>query len=93
MGPMKRFNKNSEDDAENFSDLDARGFVLRDSNRKCGLNLMQLMGFFVLCLMLFSVLFSVSVVLRDPPSDGITEASPTTFFQAQKTQGITYIAN
>ncbi|XP_057805137.1 galactoside 2-alpha-L-fucosyltransferase-like [Salvia miltiorrhiza] len=37
--------------------------------RKCGLNLMKLMGVFLVLVMGFSVLFSVSVVLRDPPSD------------------------
>lgn len=39
--------------------------------RKCGLNLLKLMGVFLVLVMGFSVLFSVSVVLRDPPSDGL----------------------
>lgn len=41
------------------------------SERKCALNLMKLMGVFLLLVMGLSVLFSVSVVLRDPPSDGL----------------------
>ncbi|GFP87464.1 galactoside 2-alpha-l-fucosyltransferase [Phtheirospermum japonicum] len=36
---------------------------------KCGFNPMKLMGLFLSLVMGFSVLFSVSVVLRDPPSD------------------------
>ncbi|KAL1566335.1 Galactoside 2-alpha-L-fucosyltransferase [Salvia divinorum] len=39
--------------------------------RKCGFNPMKLMGAFLVSVMGFSVLFSVSVVLRDPPSDGL----------------------
>lgn len=91
MGTMKRFNKNPDDDAERLSDLDTHRDVLKDANKKCGLNLMQLMGLFVLCLMLFSVLFSVSVVLRDPPSDGVVEASGTTFFEAKLSEGIWFV--
>lgn len=41
------------------------------ADRKCGLNLMKLMGVFLVLVMGLSVLFSVSVVLRDPPSDGL----------------------
>ncbi|KAF7806211.1 galactoside 2-alpha-L-fucosyltransferase-like [Senna tora] len=87
---MKRFNKTPDDaDAEKVIDLDTRSNVLRDSGPKCGLNLVQLMGFFVLCLMLFSVLFSVSVVLRDPPSDGVAEAfAATTVFEAKQSEGL-----
>jgi xyloglucan fucosyltransferase len=38
------------------------------------------MGFFVISFMLFSVFFSLSVVLRDPPSDAAI-SSTTTLFQ------------
>lgn len=54
------------------------------TNRKYSLTLMRLMGFFVVSFMLFSVLFSLTVVLRDPPSDAVPETSPTaTVFQVQ----------
>ncbi|KAK6123192.1 hypothetical protein DH2020_043049 [Rehmannia glutinosa] len=43
--------------------------VSRVPEWKCGLNPMKLMGVFVVLVMGLSVLFSVSVVLRDPPSD------------------------
>ncbi|XP_054822638.1 galactoside 2-alpha-L-fucosyltransferase-like [Prosopis cineraria] len=85
---MKRVNRNPYDDAEKLSDLDTRSSFSRDSDKKWGFNLMQLMGFFLLCLMLFSVLFSVSVVLRDPPSDGIVEASTSVVFQAEQSGGL-----
>ncbi|KAI4335974.1 hypothetical protein L6164_014558 [Bauhinia variegata] len=81
-----RFRKKSIDDAEKFSDWDTH-CVLKDPNIKCGLNLMRLMGIFVVFLMLFSVLFSVSVILRDPPSDGVSDASPVTVFQVKDSQG------
>lgn len=42
---------------------------------------MRLMGILVVCLMVVSVLFSVSVVLRDPPSDGVWASEETKFFQ------------
>ncbi|KAH6799084.1 fucosyltransferase 1 [Perilla frutescens var. frutescens] len=45
--------------------------VAGGSERKCGFNLMKLMGVFLVLVMALSVLFSVSVVLRDPPSDGL----------------------
>lgn len=43
----------------------------RDGEERSGLNTMRVMGAFVACLMILSVFFSLSVVLRDPPSDGI----------------------
>ncbi|KAL6493655.1 Galactoside 2-alpha-L-fucosyltransferase [Orobanche gracilis] len=41
----------------------------RGSECKCGINLMKLVGLFLALMMSFSVLFSVIVVLRDPPPD------------------------
>ncbi|KAF7838485.1 galactoside 2-alpha-L-fucosyltransferase-like [Senna tora] len=52
-----------------------------------------MMGIFVVCLMLFSVLFSLSVVLRDPPSDAAAEASATTFFQVKQSRGMIGVDN
>lgn len=70
---MKRLNKTTTASAagqpalaDHGADADAVG-----SERKCGLNLMKLMGVFLLLVMGLSVLFSVSVVLRDPPLDGL----------------------
>jgi len=47
------------------------------------LTLMRVMGFFVISFMLFSVLFSLSVVLRDPPSDAAFREQPLSLFQLQ----------
>ncbi|KAL5544528.1 hypothetical protein UlMin_008312 [Ulmus minor] len=71
---MKRFRKNPEDDPAKLSDFDAHS-VLRNLERKNESGLMRTMGIFVVGLMVFSVLFSVSVVLKDPPSDGVLDSS------------------
>ncbi|XP_027332947.1 galactoside 2-alpha-L-fucosyltransferase-like [Abrus precatorius] len=60
-----------------------------DLDSKCTftLTLMRLMAFFLVSFMLFSVIFSLSVVLRDPPSDGALPTTPTTtFFQTTSTK-------
>ncbi|KAK7265810.1 hypothetical protein RJT34_33434 [Clitoria ternatea] len=49
-----------------------------DSKFTFTLTFMRLMAFFVVSLMLFSVLFSLSVVLRDPPSDAALPSRTTT---------------
>lgn len=54
------------------------------TNTKYALNLMRLMGFSLVSFMLFSVLFSLSVVLRDPPSDAVTPPTTTTVFQLKQ---------
>ena len=79
----KRFSNNHDDVAVKFSDLDNQS-LMTDQDIKCGINLMRLMGIFVVCLILLSVLFSVSVVLRDPPSDGVADALPTTVFRESR---------
>ncbi|KAL0442251.1 UNVERIFIED_CONTAM: Galactoside 2-alpha-L-fucosyltransferase [Sesamum radiatum] len=69
---MKRFNKAATDSSggqpttagDHRNDAVARGLEC-----KWGLNLMKLMGVFLVTVMGFSGLFSVSVVLRDPPLD------------------------
>lgn len=72
---MKRLKRNLFNN-ELVSGFDAqRQSVPRDSEKKLDLRLMRTMGIFVVCLMIFSVLFSVSVVLKDPPSDAVLEAS------------------
>lgn len=74
---MKRINKSPDDvDPTKFSDFDAHTVLtLKDSYRKSGLSSMKIMGIFVVFLMVFSVLFSVSLVLKDPPSDDVLEGS------------------
>ncbi|KAM6569602.1 hypothetical protein CsatB_017587 [Cannabis sativa] len=72
---MKRFNKNSEDNHASISDFDTHSTVSRDPDRKFGFSSMRAMGIFVVFLMIFSVLFSVSVILKDPPSDAVLETS------------------
>lgn len=84
---MKRLKKNpNDDDAQKLSGFDAHT-LLRDPDKKLGLSFMRAMGILVVCLMVFSVLFSVSVVLRDPPSDGVLEASETRVFQLGVNRG------
>lgn len=71
---MKRFKKNQDDENGNGvarpPNSDSH-IVVRDPDRKSGSNPMRLMGIVVVCLMIISVLFSVSVVLKDPPSDKV----------------------
>lgn len=84
---MKRFKKNpSDDDTEKLPDFDTHT-VPRDPDMKLGLSFMRAMGILVVCLMVFSVLFSVSVVLKDPPSDGVLEASETRVIQLGVNKG------
>lgn len=59
-----------------LSDLE----TLTDKCTTSPLTLMRVMAFFVVSFMLFSVLFSLSVVLRDLPSDAAI-SSTTTLFQ------------
>ncbi|PRQ16220.1 putative Type 1 galactoside alpha-(1,2)-fucosyltransferase [Rosa chinensis] len=72
---MKRFSKTlNGDDPSKYSDSGTRN-ALTDPDRNPGLSPMRVMGIFIACLILFSVLFSINVVLRDPPSDAVHEAS------------------
>ncbi|EXB44705.1 Galactoside 2-alpha-L-fucosyltransferase [Morus notabilis] len=86
---MKRFKRNPEDLFNNkLSGFDAQQTVPRDSEKKLSLRLMRTMGIFVVCLMVFSVLFSVSVVLKDPPSDAVLDASGDRFVQLERNKAI-----
>nr|XP_023870609.1 galactoside 2-alpha-L-fucosyltransferase-like [Quercus suber]POE88575.1 galactoside 2-alpha-l-fucosyltransferase [Quercus suber] len=71
---MKRFKKNQDDENGNGvarpPNSDSH-IVVRDPDRKSGSNPMRQMGIVVVSLMIISVLFSVSVVLKDPPSDKV----------------------
>ncbi|KAJ9140481.1 hypothetical protein P3X46_031125 [Hevea brasiliensis] len=67
---MKRFKRNPG----NRSDPDGQSTV-GETERKCGFNPMRVMGGLVVLLMALSVVFSASVVLRDPPSDSALESS------------------
>ena len=84
---MKKFRKNSADDHANLSGFDTYCTVFRDPDRKLGLNSMRAMGIFVVCLMVFSVLFSVSVILKDPPSDAVLETSGTKVLRINTNEG------
>lgn len=66
---MKRFKKNSEDPINHSDPQNHCVHSGRDTDRKCGNGSMRLMGILAVCLMVISVVFSVCVVLRDPPSD------------------------
>ncbi|XP_031281180.1 galactoside 2-alpha-L-fucosyltransferase-like [Pistacia vera] len=82
---MKRFNKNTDTDPETHPDTDSRSDnnVLRDPDSECRfeLNSMRLMGIFLVILMAVSVLFSVSMVLRDLPVDGVWEPNEARVFE------------
>lgn len=85
---MKRVKKNpdsdlgTQSDPDNSSDYDN---VLREPVAQYGFefNSMRMMGLVVVTLMLVSVLFSVSVVLRDPPDDGVWEANEAKSFEVK----------
>lgn len=78
---MKRLKKNQDDDNDIARPQNSESHILlRDPDRKSGPNPMKLMGILVVCLMVISVLFSVSVVLKDPPSDNVWKASSETSF-------------
>lgn len=79
---MKRLRRNpDESDPETNPDPDGEGSFSKDQHeRKCGLSSMKMMGFFVVALMIVSVVFSVSVVLQDPPSDGVLESGKNVRF-------------
>lgn len=78
---MKRLKKNQDDDNDIARPQNSETHIfLRDPDRKSGPNPMKLMGILVVCLMVISVLFSVSVVLKDPPSDNVWKASSETRF-------------
>lgn len=62
---MRRLNKSSTESAN----AAGNGAVLRATEAKWGP--MKLMGMFVSCLMILSVLFSITVVISDLPSEGI----------------------
>ncbi|KAL8042286.1 hypothetical protein ABFX02_09G041200 [Erythranthe guttata] len=72
---MKRFNKaaatpdGGQPPPPPSSDHGSDGVSRGTAECKCGLSIMKLTGVIVVFVMGFSVLFSVSVVLRDPPSD------------------------
>lgn len=85
---MKRVKKNPDSDLGTQSDPDNGSNydnVLRDPVAQSGFefNSMRMMGFVVVTLMLVSVLFSVSVVLRDPPDDGVWEANEAKSFEVK----------
>lgn len=63
---MKRFKSNTSGHSKT---ADHEGSRIPEA--KCGLNPIKMMGIFVVFLMGFSVLFSLSTVLKDPLSDGL----------------------
>ncbi|KAG8379214.1 hypothetical protein BUALT_Bualt07G0065300 [Buddleja alternifolia] len=71
MLSMKRFNRSTitSNGQPTLSSDHGNDAVFRGAESKCGLNLMKLMGVLVVVVMGSSVLFSVSVVLKDPPSN------------------------
>ncbi|CAK9312262.1 unnamed protein product [Citrullus colocynthis] len=64
-----------DDDHKNLSDKDSHCDLKSNPELKCGFSSIRVMGMFVVLMMFISVIFSVSVVLRDPPSDAVIEGS------------------
>lgn len=85
---MKRLKKNTADDYDSSRPPypNSHG-VLMDPDKKSSSNPIRLMGIIVVCLIFISVLFSVSVVFKDPPSDIIREASETRVLEGGPRQG------
>lgn len=93
---MKRVNKSPDSDLGTRSDPDNGSNydnVLRDPVAQYGFefNSMRMMGLAVVTLMLVSVLFSVSVVLRDPPDDGVWEANEAKSFEVKSRKGTCFL--
>ncbi|KAB2609392.1 galactoside 2-alpha-L-fucosyltransferase-like [Pyrus ussuriensis x Pyrus communis] len=85
---MKRFKQNLDaDDLSKHLDLDTRS-ALREPDRKSASGSMKVMWIFVAALILFSVLFSVNVVLRDPPSDAVFETSKAAVLEVEARKGL-----
>ncbi|KAK9066561.1 hypothetical protein SSX86_013884 [Deinandra increscens subsp. villosa] len=75
MVDMRRLHKNTGD-LPKYSDLGDND-VSRDQHTRFGVNPLKLMGGFVVCLMGLSVLFSISVILKDFKSNstwGVADA-------------------
>lgn len=69
---MKRGKKNS-DAGDPFTNSDTRTGSSELNAMKPSLSSMKSMGLLLAVLMVTSVMFSLSVVLRDPPSDDVLE--------------------
>ncbi|XP_058228365.1 galactoside 2-alpha-L-fucosyltransferase-like isoform X1 [Rhododendron vialii] len=76
---MRRLNRNSDDQLRD----QGNGAVSRAPETKCGLNPMKSMGILVACLMLLSVVFSVSVILEDLPSESIWSGAEARVLQVK----------
>lgn len=68
--------RQTEDDHhKNLSDKDPHCDFKSNHELKFGFSSIRVMGMFVVLMMFISVIFSVSVVFRDPPSDAVIEGS------------------
>lgn len=67
--------RHTEDDHKNLWDKDPLSDLKNNQEMKCGFSSIRVMGMFAVLMMFISVVFSVSVVLRDPPSDAVIEGS------------------
>ncbi|XP_010471531.1 PREDICTED: fucosyltransferase 3-like [Camelina sativa] len=76
---MKRSKKNP-DVGDPLSNSDTRTGSSELNATKPSLSSMKSMGLLLAVLMVASVMFSLSVVLRDPPSDGVAEADAASRF-------------
>ncbi|KAL0535680.1 hypothetical protein IC582_030021 [Cucumis melo] len=73
---VRRSMRQTEDDHhKNLSDKDPHCDFKSNHELKFGFSSIRVMGMFVVLMMFISVIFSVSVVFRDPPSDAVIEGS------------------
>lgn len=89
---MKRLNRNSNDPPKHSDSDPCDEMVSRGPDTKCGSNPMKLMGIFVVCLMGLSVLFSISVILRDSSSssDSIWGGAEARVLEMKPPQGTSF---
>lgn len=88
---MKRVKKNPDGDPG--SQMDPDDILLKDLYWKCGsgFSSVRLMGVLLVALMVVSVLFSVSVVLRDPPDDRVGESNEARVFKVKSERGTCFM--
>ena len=91
---MRRVKRNTDGDPGNRSNSDGQSFLPTETESKCGFNNpMRVMGIVVVVLMVVSVVFSVSVVLKDPPSDAALETLQQTnaIFEVKQEENGSYL--
>ncbi|GAA0187213.1 transferase [Lithospermum erythrorhizon] len=79
---MKRFRRAANDYQQKQTKNTQNEAVLRFEEVRCGIDMMKITGFLIVCLMVLSVMFSLSVILKNP-----SEASRVLDVQSDKVTG------